>query len=60
MHLFLIVLISNCPRGGFGGPGGAVGGPGGGFRTGSSSDKPPLPPVLKNHHLDHQNHHRDS
>ena len=36
---FLIVLISNCPGGGFGGPGGGFGGPGGGFRTGKSSGK---------------------
>ncbi len=28
---FLIVLISNCTDGGFGGPGGAFGGPGGVF-----------------------------
>ena len=39
---FLIVLISNCPGGGFGGPGGGFGGPGGGFRTGRSSGKPLL------------------
>ena len=38
---FLIVLISNCPSGGFGGPGG-------GLRTGKSSGKPLLLPVLKN------------
>ena len=44
---FLIVLISNCPSGGFGGPGGGLGGPGGGFRTGRSSGKPLLLPVLK-------------
>ena len=31
MSSFLIVLISNCPGGGFGGPGGGFGGPGGGF-----------------------------
>ena len=44
---FLIVLISNCPGGGFGGPGAGFGGPGGGFRTGRSSGKPLLLPVLK-------------
>ena len=44
---FLIVPISNCPGGGFGGPGGGFGGPGGGFRTGKSSGKPLLIPVLK-------------
>ena len=38
---------SNCPSGGFGGPGGGFGGPGGGFRTGKSSGKPLLLPVLK-------------
>ena len=32
---------------GFGGPGGGFGGPGGGFRTGRSSGKPLLLPVLK-------------
>ena len=37
---FILVLISNCPSGGFGGPGG-------GFRTGRSSGKPLLLPVLK-------------
>ena len=47
MSSFLIVLISNCPGGGFGGPGGGFGGPGGGFRTGKSSGKPLLLPVLK-------------
>ena len=64
---FLIVLISNCPSGGFGGPGGGFGGPGGGFRTGRSSGKPLLLPVLKihpqehqKHHQDHQNHHQDN
>ena len=45
---FLILLISNCPSGGFGGPGGGFGGPGGGFfSTGSSSGLPLLLPVLK-------------
>ena len=44
---FLIVLISNCPGGGFGGPGGGFGGPGDGFRNGRSSGKPLLLPVLK-------------
>ena len=44
---FLIVPVSNCPGGGFGGPGGGFGGPGGGFRTGRSSGKPLLLPVLK-------------
>ena len=47
MGPFLFVLISNCPVGGFGGPGGGFGGPGGGFRTGRSSGKPLLLPVLK-------------
>ena len=45
---FLIVLVSNCPGGGFGGPGGGLGGPGDGlFSTGSSGGLPPLLPVLK-------------
>ena len=35
------------PGGGSGGPGGGFGGPGGGFRTGRSSGKPLLLPVLK-------------
>ena len=35
------------PGGSFGGPGGGFGGPGGGFRTGKSSGKPLLLPVLK-------------
>ena len=54
MSSFLIVPSSNCPGGGFGGPGGGFGapgggfgGPGGGFRTGKSSGKPLLLPVLK-------------
>ena len=55
MHSFLIVLITNCPGGGFDGPGGGFGGPGGGFggpgggffSTGSSSGLPLLLPVLK-------------
>ena len=32
--------------GGFGGPGGGFGGPGGGFRTGRSSGKPLVLPVV--------------
>ena len=44
---FLIVLISNCPGGGFDGPGGGFGGPGGGSRTGRCSGRPLLLPVLK-------------
>ena len=40
MDSFLIVLISKCPGGDFGGPGG-------GFRTGRSSGKPLLIPMLK-------------
>ena len=56
---FLIVLVSNCPGGGFGGPGGGFGGSGGGFRTGRSGGKPPLLPVLKKHRQDHQNYHQD-
>ena len=35
------------PGGSFGGPGGGFGGPGGGFRTGKSSGKPLLLPILK-------------
>ena len=35
---FLLVLISNCLSGGFGGPGGGLGGPGGVFRTGVARD----------------------
>ena len=34
------MLVSNCPGGGFGDPGG-------GFRTGRSSGKPLLLPILK-------------
>ena len=40
-------LISNCPGCSFRGPGSGLGGPGGGFRTGRSSGKPLLLPVLK-------------
>ena len=45
---FLIVLISNCPGGGFGGPGGGFGGPGGGFLAPVAAVALPLLlPVLK-------------
>ena len=37
----------NCLDPGFGGPGGGFDAPGGGFRTGTSSGKPLLLPVLK-------------
>ena len=57
----------NYLGGGSGGPGVGLGGPGGGFRTGKSSGKPLLLPVLKNHPQDHpnqpqghQNHHPNS
>ena len=42
-----IIFLFGGPGGGFGGPGGGFGGPGGGFRTGKSSGKPLLLPVLK-------------
>ena len=61
-----IVAIFDSPGGGFSNPSGGLGGPGGGFRTGSSSGKPLLLPVLKEHphdnpihDQDHQSHHRD-
>ena len=37
MDSFLIVPISNCPGGDFGGPGGDFGGPGGGFFSNNSN-----------------------
>ena len=43
----IIIDIGGGPGGGVGGPGGGLGGPGGGFRTGKSSGKPLLLPVLK-------------
>ena len=42
MDSFLIVPISNCPGGDFGGPGGGFGGPGGGFSGNRNSGKPLL------------------
>ena len=44
---FLILLISNCPSGGFGGPGGGFGAPGGGFSDNRSSGKPLLLLLLR-------------
>ena len=47
MFLFSFCFVFRFVFVGLGGPGGGLGGPGGGFRTGKSSGKPLLLPVLK-------------
>ena len=48
VSLLLLVLVSNCPGGGFGGPGGGFGDPGGVcFSIGNSGGLPPLLPILQ-------------